>query len=161
MATAFDTLRAATQLQEAGFEEAHARALVTVAEGAIENLATKDDLEKVATALDTRIDQLSAKMDAEFGKVRTEMGAEFGKVRTEMGAEFGRVHAEFANVRTEMDAEFSNVRAEMGAEFGKVHTEFSNVRTEMALLKRDIIIWLGGLMITLSGLVIAATSVLG
>ena len=150
MATAFDTLRAATQLQEAGFEEAHARALVTVAEGAIENLATKDDLEKVATALDTRIDQLSAKMDAEFGNVRTEMGAEFGKV-----------HTEFANVRTEMDAEFSNVRAEMGAEFGKVHTEFSNVRTEMALLKRDIIIWLGGLMITLSGLVIAATSVLG
>ena len=92
MATAFDTLRAATQLQEAGFEEAHARALVTVAEGAIENLATKDDLEKVATALDTRIDQLSAKMDAEFGNVRTEMGAEFGNVRTEMGAqaEFGK-----------------------------------------------------------------------
>ena len=74
MATAFDTLRAATQLQEAGFEEAHARALVTVAEGAIENLATKDDLEKVATALDTRIDQLSAKMAAEFGNVRAEMG---------------------------------------------------------------------------------------
>ncbi len=31
----------------------------------------------------------------------------------------------------------------------------------MAVLKRDIVIWLGGLMITLAGLVIAATSVLG
>ncbi len=97
MATAFDTLRAATQLQEAGFEEAHARALVTFAEGAIENLATKDDLEKTSTALgtsidrvDARIDRLEVKMDAEFGKVY----AEFGKVY----AEFGKVHAEFGNV---------------------------------------------------------------
>ena len=80
MATAFDTLRAATQLQEAGFEEAHAHALVTFADGAIENLATKDDLEKVATALDTSINLLEAKMDAEFGNVRTE----FGNVRSEM-----------------------------------------------------------------------------
>ena len=74
MALAFDTLQAATQLQEAGFEEAHARALVTFAEGMSETLATKDDLEKVATALDTRIDQLEAKMDAEFSRVRTDMG---------------------------------------------------------------------------------------
>ena len=150
MATTFDTLRAATQLQEAGFEEAHARALVTFAEEMSETLATKDDLEKTATALDTKIGQLEAKMDAEFGRVRTEMGAEFGKV-----------HAEFSSVRTEMGTEFGNVRTEMGAEFGRVHAEFGNVRTEMALLKRDIIIWLGGLMVTLAGLVIAATSVLG
>ena len=143
MATAFDTLRAATQLQEAGFEEAHARALVIFAEGMSETLATKDDLEKTATALDTKIGQLEAKMDAEFARVRTEMGAEFGKV-----------HAEFSSVRTEMGTEFGNVRTEMGTEFG-------NVRTEMALLKRDIIIWLGGLMVTLAGLVIAAASVLG
>lgn len=39
--------------------------------------------------------------------------------------------------------------------------EFANVRTEMAVIKRDIIIWLGGLMITMTGLAIAATSVLG
>ena len=83
MAVAFDTLRAATQLQEAGFREAQAHALVTFAEDVTENLATKDDLAK-----------LEAKMDAQFGKV----DAEFGKVY----AEFGKVYAEFDNVRSEM-----------------------------------------------------------
>ena len=39
--------------------------------------------------------------------------------------------------------------------------EFSRVRTDMGVLRRDIVIWLGGLMITLSGLVIAATTFLG
>ena len=76
MAVAFDTLRAATQLQEAGFREAHAHALVTFAEDVTENLATKDDLAN-----------LEAKMDAQSGKV---------------DAEFGKVYAEFDNVRSEM-----------------------------------------------------------
>ena len=41
---AFDTLKAATRLQEeAGFDETKARVLVsTFAEGMVENLATKD-----------------------------------------------------------------------------------------------------------------------
>ena len=43
---AFDTLKAATRLQEeAGFDETKARVLVsTFAEGMVENLATKDDI---------------------------------------------------------------------------------------------------------------------
>ena len=46
VAVAFDTLRAATRLQEeAGFDETTARVLVsTFAEGMVENLATKDDI---------------------------------------------------------------------------------------------------------------------
>ena len=46
MAVAFDTLKAATRLQnEAGFNEKQARVLVaTFAEGIGENLATKDDV---------------------------------------------------------------------------------------------------------------------
>ena len=47
---AFDTLKAATQLQEAGFEEEKARALVsTFAQGMVESLATKQDLAALAT----------------------------------------------------------------------------------------------------------------
>ena len=46
MAVAFDTLKAATRLQnEAGFNEKQARVLVaTLAEGIGENLATKEDV---------------------------------------------------------------------------------------------------------------------
>ena len=47
---AFDTLKAATRLQEAGFEEDKARALVsTFAQGMVENLATKQDVAALAT----------------------------------------------------------------------------------------------------------------
>ena len=47
---AFDTLKAATRLQHAGFDEGKARALVsTFAEGMVENLATKQDLAPLAT----------------------------------------------------------------------------------------------------------------
>lgn len=53
MAVAFDTLRAATQLQEAGFREGQAHALVTFAEGVTEHLATKDDLAKLDLKIDS------------------------------------------------------------------------------------------------------------
>ena len=91
MALAFDTLRAATQLHEAGFEEPQAHALVTFAESVTEHLATKDDLGQVATTLDTKID-----------RVNTDLTARIDHLEAKMDAEFGRVHAEFGNVRSEM-----------------------------------------------------------
>ena len=51
----FDTLRAARQLREAGFEEAQADALVsTFAEGIAANLATKDDLKQLEQRMTIR-----------------------------------------------------------------------------------------------------------
>ena len=51
----FDTLRAARQLREAGFEEAQADALVsTFAEGVAANLATKDDLKPLEQRMTIR-----------------------------------------------------------------------------------------------------------
>ncbi len=51
---AFDTLKAATRLQEeAGFDETKARVLVsTFAEGMVENLATKDDIAGIRNPCD-------------------------------------------------------------------------------------------------------------
>ena len=47
---AFDTLKAATRLRNAGFDEGKAHALVsTFAEGLVENLATRQDLAPLAT----------------------------------------------------------------------------------------------------------------
>ncbi len=51
----FDTLRAARQLREAGFEEAQADALVsTFAEGVAANLSTKDDLKQLEQRMTIR-----------------------------------------------------------------------------------------------------------
>ena len=61
MPVSFDTLRAATRLQEeAGFSEQQARVLIsTIADGMDEHLATKDDI----AALSQRIDALDQKID--------------------------------------------------------------------------------------------------
>ena len=58
MAVAFDTLKAATRLQnEAGFNEKQARVLVaTFAEGIGENLATKEDVAALRSEMATKED---------------------------------------------------------------------------------------------------------
>ena len=58
MAIAFDTLKAATRLQnEAGFNEKQARVLVaTFAEGIGENLATKEDVATLRSEMATKED---------------------------------------------------------------------------------------------------------
>ncbi len=58
MAVAFDTLKAATRLQnEAGFNEKQARVLVaTFAEGIGENLATKEDMAALRNEMATKED---------------------------------------------------------------------------------------------------------
>ena len=57
----FDTLRAARQLREAGFEEAQADALVsTFAEGVAANLATKDDLKQLEQRMTIRLGAMVA-----------------------------------------------------------------------------------------------------
>ena len=60
MAVTFDTLKAATRLrEEGGFSEKQATELVaTFADGFVENLATKDDVEKLETSLRGDIDHL-------------------------------------------------------------------------------------------------------
>ena len=98
MAVAFDTLRAATQLQEAGFREAHAHALVTFAEDVTENLVTKDDLASTETTLDMKIDRVNADLSARIDKV----DAKVDQLEAKMDAEFGKVYAEFDGVRSEM-----------------------------------------------------------
>ena len=84
---AFDTLKAATRLQEeAGFDETKARVLVsTFAEGMVENLATKDDI---------------AGLRGEFAGLRRE----FATLATK---------AELATLRGEMHQMDANLRGEM------------------------------------------------
>ena len=84
---AFDTLKAATRLQEeAGFDETKARVLVsTFAEGMVENLATKDDI---------------AGLRGEFAGLRRE----FATLATK---------AELATLRGEMHQMDANLRGEI------------------------------------------------
>ena len=74
MAVAFDTLKAATRLQnEAGFNEKQARVLVaTFAEGIGENLATKEDVAALRSEMATKEDiaMLRGEMEVLRGQMR-------------------------------------------------------------------------------------------
>ena len=89
---AFDTLKAATRLQEeAGFDPTKARVLVsTFAEGMVENLATKDDIaglrreiatlatkEELAT-LRGEMQQIDANLRGQISKVQERLTVRLG-----------------------------------------------------------------------------------
>jgi uncharacterized coiled-coil DUF342 family protein len=77
------------------------------------------------------------------------------------------VRAEIEALRTEMRSEFAAVRAEMRAEFLGVRAEIGSVRTEITTLRSDMVaafrdveqritIRLGGMLVVLAGILLAA-----
>ena len=108
---AFDTLKAATRLQEeAGFDETKARVLVsTFAEGMVENLATKDDIAGLRRDLAT----LATK--AELATLRGEM------------------HQIEANLHGEMKQMDANLRGEMKQMDARLRGEISKVQERLTV----------------------------
>ena len=104
---AFDTLKAATRLQEeAGFDETKARVLVsTFAEGMVENLATKDDI---------------AGLRREFGGLRRELTTLATK-------------AELATLRGEMKQMDANLCGEMKQMDARLRGEISKVQERLTV----------------------------
>ena len=91
MAVSFDTLRAATRLQEeAGFSEQQARVLIsTLADGMDEHLATRDDivaLDHRIDALDHRIVALDQKLDLSVAALEHSMAAMEQRILVRVGS---------------------------------------------------------------------------
>ena len=87
MATlAFDTLKAARRLGEAGFSAEQAEAIVgTMADSVTENLATKDDLKLLEQSLEARIDGVEQSLEAKIDGVEQRLEAKIdglGKTMT-------------------------------------------------------------------------------
>ena len=75
---AFDTLRAAKLLKQAGFDESQAEAVVTtVGDALMENVATKADLERVETTL-------KADLKTEVAELRAELKADLGDLEARL-----------------------------------------------------------------------------
>ena len=103
---AFDTLKAATRLQEeAGFDETKARVLVsTFAEGMVENLATKDDI---------------AGLRREFAGLRREFGGlrrEFTTLATK--EELATLRGEMKQMDASLCGEISKVQERLTVRLG-------------------------------------------
>ena len=128
---AFDTLKAATRLRRAGFDEDKARALVsTFAEGMVENLATKQDLVLLATKEDLvplatkeEIDRLATKDEI----VKLASKGEVAALRADVATK--------AEPRTGMTAkdELAALRAETKAGFEMLRTELIKFQERMTV----------------------------
>ena len=161
---ALDTHRAVKALREVGFDENQAEIMVdTVNKSINENVVTKTDLE-----VDRRDVQAEAK--TEFDKVKDEIRG----VQASSKTEFDKVKDEIRDVRDEIKdvrTEIKDVRAESKAEFDKVRAEIKDLKVRMEQFEtrienkmeareQRIINRLGGLMIALTGLVVAAVKIL-
>ena len=125
---AFDTLRAAKLLQQAGFDESQAEAVVTtVGDALTENVATKADLERVETTLKAE----TAAVRADLEQVETTLKAEIAEVKAEL-------KTETAAVKAELKTEIAAVKAELKTEIAELRAEF---KTDLAGVKTG----LGGL----------------
>ena len=137
VAVAFDTLKAATRLQEeAGFDETKARVLVsTFAEGMFENLATKDDIAGVHRELAT----LATK--EELGTLRGELATlatkeELAILRGEIATlatkeELAILRGEIATLATK--EELAILRGEMNQTAATLRGDISKVQERLTL----------------------------
>ena len=99
MALAFDTLRAAKQLQQSGFEETQAEAIVSIVSDREEELATKSDL-KI----------LRQEVKADIESLRQEVKADIESLRQETKADIESLRQETKNLRQETNAGYESLR---------------------------------------------------
>ena len=119
-AVGFNTLEAAEDLQAAGLDEAHAKAIVgTVHRAMTEGMATKE--------------HVSAEVAGAEGRLRTEFAATRGHFATELAATRGHIDTEIAAVEGRLNARLAALRADMlKTAIGIVVT---NVTITVALMK--------------------------
>ena len=109
MAVTFDTLKAATRLrEEGGFSEKQATELVaTFADGFVENLATKDDVEKLETSLRGDIDHLRGDVEhlrGDMEKMEVSLRGELKKaaLRTDLEKTEASLRGDMEKLRGDM-----------------------------------------------------------
>ena len=149
MAVAFDTLKAATRLQnEAGFNEKQARVLVaTFAEGIGENLATKDDVAMLRSETAGLRNEMATKED--LAVLRSETAG----LRNEMATK-----EDLAVLRSKM-ATKDDV-AVLRSEIAGLRNEIPVLRGEMRELEQRMTIRLGAMIAAAVGIIVALDKLL-
>lgn len=75
----FDTHKAVNSLEEAGFEESQAEAVVEMVSGAVgENVATKSDLQTFEQRMDAQFEAFEQRIDAKLGSLEQRMTIKLG-----------------------------------------------------------------------------------
>jgi hypothetical protein len=149
MIAALDTLQTVKRLKEAGFDDTQAEALTEVLRDAREaefgQLATRADIdslaadiERVATSTRADIERLAAATKADIDRLAAATEANIERLATATRADSER-----------LDAKIDRVAAELKA-------EFALIPSEMEVLRRDVTIRLGGMIVVATGVLLAA-----
>ena len=149
----FDTLSAAQELRKTGFEDRQAEAIVsTISKAMSETVATKADLELQSAVTKADIETLGAELKAETGVLRAELKAGTEALRAEFKAATGALRTEFkaatGALRTEFKADTEALRTELKLFQQSVDSRFD-------ALENRLILKLGGLMVTMTFLLLA------
>jgi len=86
-----------------------------------------------------------------WGEVATKQDLE------QLSTRLDSLASEVQDLRSEVGAEFRDVRTEMAAEFRDLRSEFVSLRSEISYQFRTTVFAMMGMMVTLTGLVFAAT----
>ena len=171
----FDTLSAAKELRKTGFEDRQAEAIVTTISKAMnETVATKADLELQTAVTKAALELQSAVTKADIEAMGAELKAETGALRAELKADNEALRAE---LKADNEALRAELKAELKAETGALRTEFKlfqqsvdsrfekvdlrfatleqSLRQEMVAQENRLILKLGGLMVTMTFLLLA------
>lgn len=136
-AIAFDTLRFAKRLKEAGFTEQQAEALaIAEAELIADNLATKRDLKDLEGVLQRDLAQIEAGLKRE--------------IKT-LDAKVEQIHAGLTRDIKDLDAKVEQIRAEIKRDIEELRADLKDLETkafrEMKDLEYRMTIKLGTLMV--------------
>ncbi len=154
-AVPFDTLKMADKLESSGFSAQQAAGVTGAVADALHEaeLATKGDVERSGAALLAEMAVLRTDMMA----IRAELKADIAQVRTELKADIAHVRTELkgdmAAFRAEVKGDMGTFQAELRADMGRFRSE---QRGAIELLRRDMTIRLGTMMVAGFGVMLAA-----
>lgn len=132
-----DTLMRTKKLEALGFERPRAEGLVLMVKESIdEQVAKKTDLDKLESSLKLEMVGQSNMIK----RVETDLNTEIKRVETDLKTEIKRVE-------TDLKTEIKRVETEL-------KVEIKEVRSDMKVHSRDLQLRLGGLMITVAGIII-------
>ena len=145
----FDTLSAAQELRKTGFEDRQAEAIVsTISKAMSETVATKADLELQSAVTKADIEAMGAELRAGTEALRSELKADNKALRSELKADNEALRTEFKLFQQSVDSRFEKV-------YLRFDTLEQSLRQEMAAQENRIILKLGGLMVTMTFLLLA------
>ena len=162
---AFDTLKTAKRLGEAGFEVAQAESLADIlGESVIDKLATKDDLgdlekrlSREIKTLDTKIDTVEDRLTAKIDQVDERLTAKIDQVDERLSAKIDQVDerltAKIDQVDERLTAKIDHVEERLTATIEKqgidVGKQIADLKADIAVGQNSLQRWMIGLIISL------------